>query len=166
MKNDLASKEKSATTKPKRGSSGSPGIEALSSVSSSTSLPGSSSDVSSYVSSTEDERLSRVIAQLKSVKLATPEKPPNGLCTSGHENKPEAIEKGDEKASERIDKGEVPRSTRVDRVAQILKSAKQKRLEKEAKQAKHVTPTKDEPTNPFVLPAHVSWSRNLESCLG
>jgi hypothetical protein len=124
------------------------------------------SDVSSAAFSVASTKLGRLIEQLKGLKCGSPGASPKANSTMGCAY---GSAKGDSDAVLTIDSDDEPSGdtgtspevapphglSRSERVAQILKSAKQKRLQKEDSSKGNTCPT-NEKENPHVLPDHVA----------
>lgn len=135
------------------------------------------SDVSSAAFSVASTKLGRLIEQLKGLKCGSPGASPKANSTMGCAY---GSAKGDSDAVLTIDSDDEPSGdtgtspevapphglSRSERVAQILKSAKQKRLQKEDSSKGNTCPT-NEKENPHVLPDHVArfhttcWTRDF-----
>lgn len=126
------------------------------------------SDVSSAAFSVASTKLGRLIEQLKGLKCGdgSPEASPRATSTSpvyGHALRDAVVTIGsDDKPGGDTGMGTLPEVepphglSRTERIAQILKSAKQQRLQKEASSKGDTGPTNEKGSNPHVLPDHVA----------
>ena len=144
-----------------RGTGDPAGLEELGTSSSST---GPCSNVSSSVTSAQDEKIQRLVEQVKLLrqtmtKGSPPTTPVKIVSENGSKSTTTNISPSVKPSSEgeSLTPSPVPMSARCERVSKILQAAKDKRLEKEGRQPDSAAKVKPNTSqNEYVLPSFVS----------